>query len=445
LEVFGKHKKLESTSFYADTETLRNAGKMTPALIGGAALAPALIVAGIEAIPAVVEAAPYAIRAAYLNAPAIYGSAVAYGGAVATGVALAQHLVKIRNEGFHLSDIPQLAEDLLPLVSGYLESQSFSPSRATPKVGDAESVEPELVISYSRQQGNKVVAGITDLRSGRTYDAEIDPMSRNGQIVDRASRQVIGIIRNGEIMRPSSGVLGTGSSAPAGPPSVAPSQAVLPGSKKMPALPPGQVTADATRDENAKPANVKAATPPTTTGGVSPRTVNAPGSKATLPIQPFSPEEPTFKSVYKARPTWIDPEGTAERSVKALASDWQRKPVVKHPGSGRLMSTVPELLSESLGVAVEVKNVSIDDFGKFYPEWAEQLARRNATLSRTKQRPIQNWLFLDLRGTSVEVDLLGLRSRIQAGVGRAGATGGRAGGGFDKVYFILDTRVVEMP
>ena len=81
-------------------------------------------------------------------------------------------------------------------------------------------MQPDLLIRPTRRDPvtGKVSASITDLGNGRTYDADVDPETRYGQIVDRRSRAVIGIIDGDEIRPPAAGTLTTGEPdvAPAG-------------------------------------------------------------------------------------------------------------------------------------------------------------------------------------------------------------------------------------
>jgi len=68
---------------------------------------------------------------AYLNAPALYGSALLYTGAGLTGIALGQHLQQIRSNGLHWHDVPQFAGDLMPLAGGYADYQAYRTPRAS--------------------------------------------------------------------------------------------------------------------------------------------------------------------------------------------------------------------------------------------------------------------------------------------------------------------------
>jgi len=237
----------------------------------GAAVGVGVAVAGtaaLELAPAAAAAAgaadlgpgaAYAARYVYLNAPSLYASAVMYGGAVMTGAALAQHVQKVRSKGFDLSDIPQLAEDLLPAVSGYLEAQSFTTSPRSAKPAgtggggnSGDPVEPDLVILRPAKydpQTKRISASVTKPGSGQTFDADFDPVTGNGQITERRSRQVVGIISNGEIRRPAAAALAASSPAaddhPAAPaaPKAKPAAAPSPSAAQGPASKPAQAPA----------------------------------------------------------------------------------------------------------------------------------------------------------------------------------------------------------
>ncbi len=70
----------------------------------------------------------------------------------------------------------------------------------------AASAEPDFVITrrptLNRATG-RMTASMVETASGRTLDAEIDPRTGFGQIVDRKTREVIGEFRNGKVVPPS--------------------------------------------------------------------------------------------------------------------------------------------------------------------------------------------------------------------------------------------------
>lgn len=81
-----------------------------------------------------------------------------------------------------------------------------------------------------------------------------------------------------------------------------------------------------------------------------------------------------------------------------------------------------------------------------FDNWAEQLSRRNLTIARNYPHLIlQNWLFDDLRGLQVEVDLPNLAARINEGISEAGYVGREPGPRYDRIHFILDNKIVRMP
>lgn len=77
----------------------------------------------------------YAGRYVYLNAPQLYGSAVAYGGAIMTGASLGQRFYDISQRGWRSSDAPGLLFDFAPLAGGYAESLSFRGPSLDPDPG----------------------------------------------------------------------------------------------------------------------------------------------------------------------------------------------------------------------------------------------------------------------------------------------------------------------
>lgn len=213
-----------------------NLGRATTAVVVAASDVAVLAPGVVEAGAALAPEATYAANAIYLNAPSIYASAVLYGGAVMTGAALAAHVQKIRTKGFKASeDIPEFAEDLLPAVGGYLEAQSFNvrapqgkPSVALTRSGGAstggaggggaagEDSGPEFVPLGKAEydpQTKRVYGSVARRGSDEIFDADFDPRTGNGQIIERRSRQVVGIIDNGEMRRPAAAALPSGSSA----------------------------------------------------------------------------------------------------------------------------------------------------------------------------------------------------------------------------------------
>jgi hypothetical protein len=191
-----------------------NLGRATTAVVAdtvaAASFAPAIAEGAVAAAPE----ALYVARAAYLSAPSLYAGAVLYGGAAMTGAALAAHIQRIRSKGgVDSSDIPELAEDLMPAVGGYLEAQSFNTSAPNGKPSGAgtggggasgETAEPEFVLFRPQidSQTQRISGTVTRTGTGETFDAEFDPHTLNGQIVERASGRVVGIIRNGVIEEP---------------------------------------------------------------------------------------------------------------------------------------------------------------------------------------------------------------------------------------------------
>ncbi len=134
------HDPLTRSQYQIDRQGIEagtNLGRATGAVVADTAAAASFLPAAAELVTAAAPELLYAARYVYLNAPAIYASGVLYSGAAMTGAALAAHMQKIRSKGFDSSDIPQLAEDLMPAVGGYLEAQSFNTSAPNGKPSGA--------------------------------------------------------------------------------------------------------------------------------------------------------------------------------------------------------------------------------------------------------------------------------------------------------------------
>ena len=205
-----------------------------------------------------------------LNGPALWNTVSSYGGALLTGAAIGDRLY---NEGLHLSNLPDYLTDLGPLVegafpklpelprlSGFAEpgegGTSLVPRRGTGlrggggpggPGGPGGDGEPDLLIIPPRldKATGKIRSSVTDLRGGGTYDAEVDPITRNGTIVRRDSGEVVGNIWNGVPSPvgtdPPAGGGGTGAGtvgrAPALPAPAGPAPAVPAPAVPAPALP----------------------------------------------------------------------------------------------------------------------------------------------------------------------------------------------------------------
>ena len=80
--------------------------------------------------------------------------------------------------------------------------------------GRPQAADPDFVITRTPTldaASGKVRASMIERASGRTLDAEIDPKTGVGQIVDRKTREVVGEIRNGQVVPPTKNVLPPGS------------------------------------------------------------------------------------------------------------------------------------------------------------------------------------------------------------------------------------------
>jgi hypothetical protein len=209
------------------------------------------------------RAALYAGRALYLNPMKFFGIGMMGWG----GVQLVQHSRQVLSQGAHYSDIGQFAEELSVVMGGYLDYQSSRPSGVGASGGEApaESGEPGLVPArvgasgggasgggaapevgepdfliirppQVDQQTGRRVASMTQISTGRRFDVDIDA-SGNGQIVDRTSRQVVGVVRDGKFGPPAAGLLpSTPSAAAAASPTtdVGPQEAGIPGGSSLP-------------------------------------------------------------------------------------------------------------------------------------------------------------------------------------------------------------------
>jgi hypothetical protein len=181
----------------------------------------------------------------------------------------------------------------------------------------------------------------------------------------------------------------------------------------------------------------------------SARRTSAP-PKGTL-LKVLGMAENVFKSAYFNPPEWRDSESTTTKAFQKKSPGWLAKEYIPHPQGRRgLQSTIPELYKPDLNgsaVAVEVKDVALRGGEPNYQDWALQLAQRTNTikLAFPKGNPLQNWLVADLRGLPGEVNLTNFADQIKVGVARAGRVGGKPGPTFDKVFFILDDKIVQMP
>ena len=145
------------------------------------------------------EATTYGLRYVYLNAPTLYADLAAYSGAVLTGASLAIHIDKVLHHGLDLSDIPGLAEDLLPFFGGLQESRDIrvatgrTPAPALPAESPASGVPPAPArISWGGRQvrnvylalkltADEVTPPLSDIAgpgTGRPAPARIEPLSR---------------------------------------------------------------------------------------------------------------------------------------------------------------------------------------------------------------------------------------------------------------------------
>ena len=96
-------------------------------------------------------------------------------------------------------------------------SAGLSAGRGQSLIDTAES---DFVITRPPKldpQTGKFRSSVIEVASGRKLDSEVDALTGNGQITDRQTREVVGIIRDGEISKPASALLPSGQAAPRGP------------------------------------------------------------------------------------------------------------------------------------------------------------------------------------------------------------------------------------
>lgn len=279
-----------------------NLGRVTGAVLADTAAAASFAPAAAEGASFFAPEALYAARYVYLNAPSLYASAVLYGGAITTGAALAAHIQKIKQDGFDPSDIPQLAEDLMPAANGYLEATYFagpSPSRTpgggstAPGAPSGEPVESDFVITrpaaYDRQTG-RFSGSMVQRSTGQTFDAEMDSAG-NGQIINRVTRQVVGIIDGGEMRSPAAGALPAAGRSSAATPTPAPSPVAAPRAQTAPPSAPtvGTLPPAAARPllgAAPDPVPTRPPAPAVTPGGTNPAASGGAPPSAAPPRQP---------------------------------------------------------------------------------------------------------------------------------------------------------------
>jgi Domain of unknown function (DUF4157) len=258
LEVMGAKKTIQQTSLHGLQKTTSRILKYEAAGYATVIVAPLVIGAAIEAAPLVTTEA--LTGTAFRAAPRIMGW-VATHPILATevGTAIVGTALQVGEEGS--LDPVQLFFSLLHI---YAAVPGRGPSGTPrPSVPHQEG-EPDFIITRApqRDQTGKVTGSVIETASGRHLDAEVDPRTGNGQIVDRNTREVVGIISNGEIRRP----------APALPQS-APAPTNAPPPKATQAIPPARPPA-----------------PPAATGGSIATPTPAPKlaaktTQAPLPVQ----------------------------------------------------------------------------------------------------------------------------------------------------------------
>jgi hypothetical protein len=199
LEVMGAKKTIQQTSLHGLQEATSRILKYEAAGYATIIVAPVVIGGAIEAAPLLTTES---LTAAGLRvAPRIMFWA-ARNPVLATevGTAIVGTALQVGEDKY--LDPVQLFFNLLHIY-GALPGRGPS-GTSGPTVPHQEG-EPDFVITRApqRDQAGKVTGSVIETASGRHLDAEVDPRTGNGQIVDRNTREVVGIISNGEIRRPA--------------------------------------------------------------------------------------------------------------------------------------------------------------------------------------------------------------------------------------------------
>jgi hypothetical protein len=259
----------------------------------------------------------------YLNAPAYFQAGMLYSGAVLSGVGFGEQINRIRAQGWHRWELGEAAANLLPLAEGsvpYLGGgRRQSGSSGTPPGAGGEPVEPDLLITPARRDpvSGRVTASVTDLKSGRTFDANVDGTTRVGEIVDRRSRAVVGIIDGDEIRPPAAANL------PSGEPQVVP------------------------------PTAAPAAPSPTATTATAPAPAPQPAPTAPAPTvaSPGAPGRPGTVTVDDAMHNGlVRPGGRLEGVLRGMQTEFEAAPPTSMKEGLRLVQRVTARLGLASGI-----------------------------------------------------------------------------------------------
>src|SRR5262245_24898589 len=200
LEVMGAKKTLKETSLHSLQETTTRILKYEAAGYAIVVAAPVVIGAAIEAAPLL---STEALTAAGLRVAPRIMLWVARNPVLATevGVAVVGTALQVGEDKY--LDPVQLIFNILHIYSAMPgRGPSGPPAPAVPH----QQGEPDFIITSAPkldQQTGKITASVIERASGRQLDAEINVTTASGQITDRKTREVVGIINNGDISRPA--------------------------------------------------------------------------------------------------------------------------------------------------------------------------------------------------------------------------------------------------
>ncbi len=174
------------------------------------------------------------------------------------------------------------------------------PQTPPPFPSPGRTAKPDFVITRTPKldpQTGKIKTSVIETASGRHFDAEVDPTTGIGQIVDRASRQVVGIIRNGEVSPPTANILPPAKSTPTSdivpvPPAGTGSTVVKPAPPVVPPAVTGGTYAPMRRPPGGGPRAGMTATERTLTPHKKSAPVVEVLPRGTVPMKDFEPPEP---------------------------------------------------------------------------------------------------------------------------------------------------------
>ena len=353
LEVMGAKKSLEETSLHGLQETSSRATKYMAAGYAAAVVAPVVIAATAKAAPLLLTTE--GLTAVGLRvAPRIMLWAARHPVlATVVGTAVVGTALQVGEDKY--LDPLQLVFNILHIYAALPRSGPSGPP--APNVPRQQG-EPDFIITGAPkvdQQTGKVTASVIEQSSGRQLDAEVNITTANGQIIDRKTRVVVGIISNGEISRP----------APALPvtPSVGTPKPVTATPPVAPALPPAPLHVAPTPTPQPRAQTPPPAVPsrPTKPGGppVAPapklagKTQAPPPAQVTVPIvsaprpknENITPRTDIEKAREKRAAATRRPQTQTQRQVLAATggtSDVARAKVI---GGGTRKETLPECKS----------------------------------------------------------------------------------------------------